>query len=489
MSEIESPSDPQDQSALLETSQPSSSSTIETQPDAGSAASPGQEEQKQTSKEGRKGRNNQHRLVGFRMESSCMVYQIKSRIANLSSGDAILLENRAGEVIPGRVTHVAPWDPQNKNNLFCGPVTRIIRRMTDQDKQVQETREQREKSAYRLCRQLIREQQLPMKLSKVSIQGSNKAIFHFTAENRVDFRALVKQLSGELSMRVEMRQLGVRDEAKLLGGMAPCGRNLCCSSHLNKFHPVSVRMAKNQDLSLNPDSISGVCGRLMCCLSYENDVYSDMRKGLPKPKSRMMLANGEEVAIRVVHPISQSVEIQFSDRTRKTLTVEELNHEVEGTTPEPKVEEPVIHQVVAEAIAQPNDKPTPKTQEERGENEEEKSGRKRRRRRRNKDRQEANQTAGEKPASQSVTPAPAEENAEKSASGEEPKKRRRRRRRKPNSAEAENKTTQQPQQASPSSPPAPAGDQEKGSGEAPKRRRRRRRRRGGNGNSETKSES
>ncbi|ABK44376.1 PSP1 domain protein [Magnetococcus marinus MC-1] len=454
-------------------------------------------EGREKNREGRKGRNGQHRLVGFRMENSCMVYQIKSRIANLHTGDAILLENRAGEVVPGRVTHVVPWDQQNSNTLFSGPVTRIIRRMTEQDLQVQETREVREREAHRYCRQLIREQQLPMKLSKVAIQGSNKAIFHFTAENRVDFRVLVKQLSNQLGLRVEMRQLGVRDEAKLLGGMAPCGRNLCCSSHLDKFHPVSVRMAKNQDLSLNPDSISGVCGRLMCCLSYENEVYSDMRKGMPKPKSHLVLPNGEEVVVRVVHPITQSVEIQFADRTRKLVTLAELEQENSPPAAPPfepfmetslpaqygmEMEEEIVD--LQPELLPPPPMP-PQALEVEAESPSVERPQKRRRRRRSRD--EADKVANTRPVEAVEPPnSPVESNEE--ASGDEGKRRRRRRRRR-----ASGETEQTGQITSPSSASSEGSAQKPHSeqlsahqtaeGQAPKgdavKRRRRRRRRSG----------
>nr|CRH05006.1 conserved protein of unknown fuction with a N-terminal PSP1 domain [Candidatus Magnetococcus massalia] len=280
-----------------------------------------------SSNSGRKGNRNQkgsgQRVVGFRLQASCMIYQVKSRISNLRQGDAILLENRNGEIVTGEVTHVTPWRGEESHNLFSGMVTRIVRRMTEQDRQAQDSRDMRERESYQTARELIREMSLPMKLSKVTLQGNSKALFFFTADNRVDFRELVKQLSNKLMMRVEMRQLGVRDESKLLGGVGPCGRSLCCAQHLDRFHPVSVKMAKNQELSLNPDAISGVCGRLMCCLAYEDGVYTDLRKDLPKPKSKMVLSSGEEVTIRVVHPLARTAQVQFDNNARRVIDLDE----------------------------------------------------------------------------------------------------------------------------------------------------------------------
>ncbi|OSM05239.1 putative PSP1 domain-containing protein [Magnetofaba australis IT-1] len=235
---------------------------------------------------------------------------MKSRIAKLNCGDEVLLETRAGDVITGAIDHIIPASAEAAQRAGFGHITRIIRVVTDKDRDAQETREQRERDAKRACQVMIRQKKLPMKLAKVTLQGANKAIFHFTADARVDFRELVQELSKELQMRIEMRQVGVRDEAKMLGGMGACGQSLCCAQHLQKFHPVSVRMAKNQDLSLNPDAISGICGRLMCCLAYENDTYTELRKGLPKPKSRLFTSEGQEVTLRCVHPIARTGEVQ-----------------------------------------------------------------------------------------------------------------------------------------------------------------------------------
>ena len=160
---------------------------------------------------------------------------------------------------------------------------KVIRIATEQDIQHGRDNRIKEKEAFEICQKKIAEHKLEMKLVSVeySFDGS-KILFYFTANGRVDFRSLVKDLASVFKMRIELRQIGVRDEAKMLGGLGPCGRPICCGSFLSQFQPVSIKMAKEQNLSLNPTKISGVCGRLMCCLKYEQDHYEQTRKRMPK---------------------------------------------------------------------------------------------------------------------------------------------------------------------------------------------------------------
>lgn len=164
---------------------------------------------------------------------------------------------------------------------------------------------EKEKEAYAICEEKIRLRELPMKLISVEYTlDVNKIIFYFTAEGRIDFRELVKDLAAVFHTRIELRQIGVRDEAKLLGGIGCCGRPLCCATFLGDFEPVSIRMAKDQSLSLNPTKISGICGRLMCCLKYENDLYQGCCKqnsiiAPPKQGSRVVSMEGEGKAISI----------------------------------------------------------------------------------------------------------------------------------------------------------------------------------------------
>ncbi len=157
----------------------------------------------------------------------------------------------------------------------------------------------------------------------------SKYVFYFTAEGRVDFRELVKQLVARFPVRIEMRQIGVRHEAKMLGGIASCGQHLCCSRFLTDFRPVSVKMAKVQNLSLNPSKISGVCGRLMCCLGYEHDVYEEFRKGLPKVGKVVTTPQGDGVVVKH-NPLSETVFVRLSEETIAEFSKEEIMSDLDA---------------------------------------------------------------------------------------------------------------------------------------------------------------
>ncbi len=179
------------------------------------------------------------------------------------------------------------------------PVLNIIRVATEQDIAREKEQEMREATAREHCLELIRNLKLPMNLSRVMyLNEDNKSVFFFTAEGRVDFRELVKQLAGRLKHRIEMRQVGVRDEARSITGYGTCGEALCCSTFLDQFSPVTIRMAKDQGLALNPSKISGVCGRLMCCLQYEHANYKELIKEMPKLGSRVQTADGQGKVIK-----------------------------------------------------------------------------------------------------------------------------------------------------------------------------------------------
>jgi cell fate regulator YaaT (PSP1 superfamily) len=174
------------------------------------------------------------------------------------------------------------------------PLKKVMRRATPADRGRRRENARKKEEAYRTCRRLIQKHGLPMKLVDVDygFDGSS-VVFYFTAEGRVDFRELVKDLASELKARIELRQVGVRDEAKMVGGLGPCGRDLCCSLFLSDFNPVSIKMAKEQDLPLNPSKISGICGRLMCCLKYEVEAYEEFNLKAPALGSRVELEVGE----------------------------------------------------------------------------------------------------------------------------------------------------------------------------------------------------
>jgi cell fate regulator YaaT (PSP1 superfamily) len=270
------------------------------------------------------------RVIGLLLPDSFMVYRVAANFPELATNDSLLLQTRDGEVI-GRVVYISSGPPEKsveQDRLFPGKITRIIRKLSQKDLQAIDKKNEVEKKAKVVCRQTIRELKLPMKLAKVTYQHKgSKVLFHFTSEGRIDFRELVRQLGTKLKTRIEMRHVGVRDETRLLSGVGPCGKELCCSQYLRKFHPVSVRMAKNQDLSLNPDGISGVCGRLLCCLAYENDTYAELKKGLPKVKKCCWTQGGQEATVKCVHTLSGMVTVQHKNGICETLPATKLSKE------------------------------------------------------------------------------------------------------------------------------------------------------------------
>lgn len=213
-------------------------------------------------------------------------------------------------------------------SLLCDkkkPVGKVLRKATDEDIRKAEELADREDAAFDYCKERIRGSDLQMSLSAVhcSFDGL-KAAFIFTAEGRVDFRELVRDLAGFTRMKVEMRQIGVRDEAKLLGGCGPCGKELCCSSFLPDFAPVSIRMAKDQNLSLNPTKIAGVCGRLMCCLSYEHENYKDLMSKAPKMNKQVVAPDGKIGRVAHINALREKVGVIFEDGSRMEYGLTEV---------------------------------------------------------------------------------------------------------------------------------------------------------------------
>ncbi len=214
-------------------------------------------------------------VVGVRYREGCKVYNFDAGTLSLSVGDTVIVDSEQGLGVATVVGEVRPEErgPSDK------PLKRVLRKASDDDKRRIERNRELEDEAFKVCQQRVFEREMVMKLVRVEWSFDNsKATFYFTADGRVDFRDLVKDLAHRFRIRIEMRQIGVRDEAKMLGGFGPCGRSLCCSTFLRDFEPVSIRMAKKQDLVLNPAKISGICGRLMCCLGYEYSLYDDAKK-------------------------------------------------------------------------------------------------------------------------------------------------------------------------------------------------------------------
>ncbi|MDD2619536.1 MAG: stage 0 sporulation family protein [Syntrophomonadaceae bacterium] len=218
-------------------------------------------------------------VVGVRFKPAGKIYNFECDTFDLKSEDAVIVETVRG--IECGIVAVGKRD-LSENQLVL-PLKKVIRKATPEDTAAYESNQQKGREALEVCKKKIKEHNLPMRLIDVEYTFDlGKIIFYFTAEGRVDFRELVKDLAAIFKTRIELRQIGVRDEAKMVGGIATCGRILCCNSFLGEFAPVSIRMAKEQNLSLNPTKISGICGRLMCCLKYESELYDGRRNGEKK---------------------------------------------------------------------------------------------------------------------------------------------------------------------------------------------------------------
>jgi cell fate regulator YaaT (PSP1 superfamily) len=266
-------------------------------------------------------------IVGIRFGYACKVYHFDSSDMDLAAGDWVIVKTEKGMGL-GQVA-IPPFKRELDTSQLEG-LRKVIRKAgkTDFDQKARCT--QREAEAFAYCLERIDALELPMKLVAVEcfFDGS-KYVFYFTAEGRVDFRELVKQLVARFPVRIEMRQIGVRHEAKMTGGLACCGQELCCSRFLVDFRPVSVKMAKNQNLSLNPTKISGVCGRLMCCLGYEHDIYEDFKKGLPRVGKMVNTSKGEGVVLKH-NPLAETVFVRLDEENIIEVRKDEIIPGVES---------------------------------------------------------------------------------------------------------------------------------------------------------------
>lgn len=236
------------------------------------------------------------KIIGVRFKSVGKIYYFDPKDYDVKMGDKVIVETARG-VECGEVALV---DREIDETRFTNPVKGIIRLATPNDMKTIKKNRQKEKDAFKICEQKIAAHKLKMNLIDVECTfDNNKLLFYFTAESRVDFRELVKDLAAVFRTRIELRQIGVRDEAKMLGGLGICGQPFCCSRFLGEFQPVSIKMAKEQGLSLNPTKISGTCGRLMCCLKYEQDSYEDLLKHTPKVGAIVKTADGKGIVEEV----------------------------------------------------------------------------------------------------------------------------------------------------------------------------------------------
>lgn len=246
-------------------------------------------------------------VIGVRFKNAGKLYFFHPGALWPSAGDYVIVETARGVEFGEVVTGVREID----DDQIIAPLKQVIRIASADDIQHAQENEKNEREAYAVCQRKITEHKLDMKLVSVEYTFDNsKILFYFTANGRVDFRSLVKDLASVFKTRIELRQIGVRDEAKMLGGLGPCGRPICCGSFLGDFQPVSIKMAKEQNLSLNPTKISGVCGRLMCCLKYEQDNYELTRKRMPKVGKEVIVPDGRGV-VWDVNVIKETVRVRI----------------------------------------------------------------------------------------------------------------------------------------------------------------------------------
>ena len=284
------------------------------------------------------------KVIGVQFQNNGKVYYFNPGGLELHAGDYVIVDTERGEDLAEVTLESFDFQPTEKDP----PLKDILRAATEQDIRTASENRAREKEAFSICQKKIQEHKLEMKLVSVEYAfDGNKILFYFTANGRVDFRSLVKDLASVFKTRIELRQIGVRDEARMLGGLGPCGRPICCRAFLNDFQPVSIKMAKEQNLSLNPTKISGVCGRLMCCLKYEQDQYEQVRKKMPKVGREVGTPDGkgtvtelnivrETVSVRIANGDSSEIKVYPLEAiTRNGIETKET----QPAQPEPEITE------------------------------------------------------------------------------------------------------------------------------------------------------
>lgn len=259
-------------------------------------------------------------VVGMKFSYGSTIHDYRTEMPDLQKGDLCVVETENGPMFaevaipPRRLFYL----------LNRKPMPNVVRKATGEDRQQSQRNRAQQDAIRNYCEQKIGEHGVEMRLVRVelSLEGK-KAIVFFTAGGRVDFRSLVRDVAQRFRLRIEMKQIGVRDQAKMAGGFGPCGLNLCCSSHLKEFHPVSVRMAKDQDLSVNPSKISGVCGRLFCCLAYEHTTYVKISKSMPRCGKTVCTQDGCGRVVKV-SILQERVTVELEDGKTVSARVDEL---------------------------------------------------------------------------------------------------------------------------------------------------------------------
>lgn len=248
-------------------------------------------------------------VIGVKFKSEGRVYFFDPSGEKFSVGDDVIVETARGT----ECGKVAAANHKVDDSEVVKPLKKVIRKATKQDMDKVNENRKKERTAFEICEKKVLEHKLDMKLVDVEYAfDSSKILFYFTADGRVDFRELVKSLASEFHTRIELRQIGVRDEAKMLGGLGICGQPFCCSRFLGDFQPVSIKMAKEQGLSLNPTKISGSCGRLMCCLKYEQEAYEYLNKLTPRAGSLVRTREGEGIVLDA-NPLSGMLQVKVGE--------------------------------------------------------------------------------------------------------------------------------------------------------------------------------
>ena len=246
------------------------------------------------------------KVIGVRFRTAGKIYYFSPGKLTIEQGDQVIVETARGVEFGNVVT----GPKEVKDEEIMQPLKAVIRVATDEDRRIEEKNRKKEKEAFEICLEKIRKHGLEMKLIDAEYTfDNNKVLFYFTADGRIDFRELVKDLAAVFRTRIELRQIGVRDETKIRGGIGICGRELCCHTYLSEFAPVSIKMAKEQNLSLNPSKISGVCGRLMCCLTNEEETYEELNSRLPSVGDTVTTCEGLRGEVQSLSVLRQQVKV------------------------------------------------------------------------------------------------------------------------------------------------------------------------------------
>ena len=256
------------------------------------------------------------RVVGVRFRTAGKIYFFDPVRFEIKKGDNVIVETARG--IEFGTVVLAPKEVEEVK--IIQPLKPVVRLATEKDLEQEMANKLKEREAYKICLEKIQKHQLEMKLIDAEYTfDNNKVLFYFTADGRIDFRELVKDLAAVFKTRIELRQIGVRDETKIVGGIGICGRPLCCHTHLSEFAPVSIKMAKEQNLSLNPTKISGVCGRLMCCLNNEEETYEELNRKLPNVGDYVTTDDGLRGEVHSVNVLRQLVKVLIETDDEKEL--------------------------------------------------------------------------------------------------------------------------------------------------------------------------